>query len=67
MKEPTVTSDLFEIIRTTRSMRRLKTDPVPNELVRKILEAGLCAPSGGNMQRWRFVVIRDCRPTISSR
>ena len=53
------TTDLFEIIRTTRSMRRLKPDPVPNELIRKILEAGVCAPSGGNMQRWRFLVIRD--------
>ena len=53
------TAELFEIIRTTRSMRRLKPDPVPNELIRKILEAGVCAPSGGNMQRWRFLVIRD--------
>ena len=53
------TTDLFEIIRTTRSMRRLKPDPVPNELIRKILEAGVCAPSGGNMQHWRFLVIRD--------
>src|SRR5688572_24082373 len=52
-------TDLFEIIRTTRSMRRLKLDPVPNALIRKILEAGVCAPSGGNMQRWRFLVIRD--------
>jgi nitroreductase len=51
--------DLFEIIRTTRSMRRLKPDPVPNELIRKILEAGACAPSGGNMQLWRFLVVRD--------
>ena len=53
------TNDLFEIIRSTRSMRRLKRDAVPNELIRKILEAGTCAPSGGNMQRWRFLVIRD--------
>jgi len=53
------TADLFEIIRNTRSMRRLKPDPVPNELIRKILEAGVCAPSGGNMQRWRFLVIKD--------
>ena len=53
------TNDLFEIIRSTRSMRRLKRDAVPNELIRKILEAGICAPSGGNMQRWRFLVIRD--------
>jgi nitroreductase len=53
------TNDLFEIIRSTRSMRRLKPDPVPNELLHKILEAGTCAPSGGNMQRWRFLVVRD--------
>src|SRR5947209_11688394 len=53
------TADLFEIIKTTRSMRRLKPDPVSGELIRKILEAGVCAPSGGNMQRWRFLVVRD--------
>jgi nitroreductase len=55
------TADLFEIIKTTRSMRRLKPDPVPNDLIRKILEAGVCAPSGGNMQQWRFLVIRDAK------
>jgi nitroreductase len=52
-------TDLFAIIRTTRSMRRLKPDPVPEALVRQILEAGTCAPSGGNAQRWRFLVVRD--------
>ena len=51
--------DLFEILATTRSMRRLKPDPVPAELIRKILDAGVCAPSGGNMQRWRFLVVTD--------
>ncbi len=51
--------NLFEIMATTRSMRRLKPDPVPAALIRKILEAGVSAPSGGNMQRWRFLVIRD--------
>ncbi|MBN8905540.1 MAG: nitroreductase family protein [Rhodospirillales bacterium] len=50
---------LFEIIRTTRSMRRLKPDAVPTALIRQILEAGTCAPSGGNMHRWRFLVVRD--------
>ncbi len=44
-------ADLFEIMATTRSMRRLKPDPVPEEIIRKILEAGTYAPSGGNMQR----------------
>lgn len=56
---PEEVHDLFEIIASTRSMRRLKPDPVPPELIRKILEAGLSAPSGGNMQRWRFIVVRD--------
>jgi nitroreductase len=59
MPDDTTAADLFEIIRTTRSMRRLKPDPVPDALVRQILEAGVCAPSGGNMQRWRFLVVRD--------
>ena len=58
-EETASTTDLFQIIRTARSMRRLKPDPVPNELIRNILEAGVCAPSGGNMQRWRFLVVRD--------
>jgi nitroreductase len=53
------TTDLFEVMQTNRSMRRLKPDPVPDELIRKILEAGTCAPSGGNMQRWRFLVVKD--------
>jgi nitroreductase len=48
---PDLTSDinhLFEIIRTTRSIRRRKPDRVPNDLIRKILEGGVCAPNGGN-------------------
>ena len=52
-------NDVFEIMQTTRSMRRLKPDPVPDELIRKILEAGACAANGGNTQRWRFLVIKD--------
>ena len=43
-------NDVFEIMQTTRSMRRLKPDPVPDELIRKILEAGACAANGGNTQ-----------------
>jgi len=52
-------ADLFEIIRTTRAMRRLKPDPVPDDLIRAILEAGVCAANGANTQRWRFLVIKD--------
>ena len=53
------TNELFEIMHTTRAMRRLKPDPVPDALIQKILEAGVCAPNGGNTQRWRFLVIKD--------
>ena len=52
-------SDLFAIIETTRAMRRLKPDPVPDELILRILLAGQCAATGGNTQRWRFLVIKD--------
>src|SRR5204863_627851 len=52
-------TDLFDVMQTMRAMRRLKPDPVPDELIRKILQAGVCAPNGGNTQRWRFLVIKD--------
>jgi hypothetical protein len=45
--------NVFEIMSTRRSMRRLKPEPVPAELIRQILKAGVSAPSGGNMQRWQ--------------
>ena len=51
--------DVFEIMSTTRSMRRLKPDPVPDELIEKILHAGLGAANGGNFQKWRFMVIKN--------
>jgi len=50
---------LFDAMRTTRAMRRLKTDPVPDELIREIIEAGTWAPSGGDAQHWRFIVVKD--------
>jgi nitroreductase len=52
-------AELFETMQTMRAMRRLKPDPVPDDLVRKILQAGICAPNGGNTQRWRFLVVKD--------
>lgn len=50
---------LFDAIRTTRSIRRLKSDPVPIELIRKVCEAGTFAPNGGNRQPWFFVAVTD--------
>ena len=51
--------DVFEIIESCRAMRRLKPDPVPDELIARILRAATCAPSGGNTQKWRFLVVKD--------
>ncbi|MFT4614506.1 MAG: nitroreductase [Bacteroidia bacterium] len=50
---------LFEALRTTRAIRRLKPDPVPDELIRKICEAGTFAPSGGNRQPWLFIAVTE--------
>jgi len=53
---------LLEGIRTTRAIRRLRPDPVPRELVRKVCEAGTFAPSGGNRQPWTFVAVTEPEP-----
>jgi nitroreductase len=50
---------LFEAIHTARAMRRLKPDPVPEELITRVLDAAIRASSGGNAQNWGFIVVRD--------
>ncbi len=52
-------TDIFHIVHNTRAMRRSKPDPVPDELVRKILEAGTAAANPANTQPWRFLVVKD--------
>jgi nitroreductase len=51
--------DVFEALYTTRAMRRVKPDPIPDEVVRQMLDAAVRAPSPGNRQQWRFVVVTD--------
>ena len=51
--------DLFEAIYTTRAMRRVKPDPVPENVVASILDAAIRGPSGGNSQNWRFIAVTD--------
>ena len=50
---------LLEAMRTARAIRRLRTDPVPPALIRKVCEAGTFAPSGGNRQPWIFVAVTE--------
>jgi len=52
-------NDIFEVMHTMRAMRRFKPDPVRDEVLNKILAAGVCAPSGQNTQRWSFLVCTD--------
>jgi nitroreductase len=49
----------YDVIRRRRSVRKFKPDVVDNEIVKRVLEAGMWAPSAGNMQPWRFVVVQD--------
>ena len=43
-------------------MRLLKPDPVPQELIDRVLWAATCAPSPGNSQGWDFIVVDDAQP-----
>jgi len=50
---------LFDAIYSARSLRRFKPDPVPDEVLTKVLDAAIRAPSGSNQQTWLFVVVKD--------
>jgi nitroreductase len=51
--------DVYEALYTTRAMRRVKSDPIPVEVQRRILDAAIRAPTGGNAQNWRFLLVDD--------
>lgn len=51
--------DLHEAIYTTRAMRRMKPDPVPEEALQRVFDAAVRAPSSGNQQKVRFLVVSD--------
>lgn len=51
--------EFLDVIRARRSVRRFRPDPVPDEVLHSILDAGRLAPSPGNCQTWFFGVVRD--------
>ena len=51
--------DFLGLVKTRKSVRRYKSEPVPDEVLEKILEAARQAPSAGNSQPWEFVVVKD--------
>ena len=50
---------LFEAMYSARAIRKLSSDPVPEELITRVLEAATQASSAGNAQNWVFMVVRD--------
>ena len=51
--------DLYEAMQTLRAVRRLRPDPIPDDVLYRVLEAATWAPSGGNRQAWRIIVVKD--------
>jgi nitroreductase len=52
-------AQLFDVMYSMRAMRRLKPNPIPEEVLKKIIDAGIHAPSGGNLQDWAFILNRN--------
>jgi nitroreductase len=53
--------DVIDAINQRRSIRKFKTDPLPDDVIRKILASAIKAPSGKNRQPWEFVVVQGSR------
>ena len=51
--------DFFEVVHTQRAIRRFKPEPVPQEMIWRMIDAAIRAPSGGNTQPWAFLVVTD--------
>jgi nitroreductase len=51
--------ELYEAMRTLRAVRRLRPDPIPDEVLHRVLEAATWAPTGGNRQPWRVIVVKN--------
>jgi len=55
----TIDDSIFEVIKSRRSVRKFKSDPIPEEDLKKILDAARMAPASGNQQPWKLLVIQD--------
>jgi nitroreductase len=50
--------DLYDVMSTLRAVRRLRPDPIPADVLDRVLQSACWAPTGGNMQPWRIIVVR---------
>jgi len=51
--------EFYEVIKERKSVRKYKPDPIPDDVLNRILEAGRIAPSAKNIQPWHFIVIQN--------
>ncbi|MFT7649216.1 MAG: nitroreductase [Candidatus Poriferisodalaceae bacterium] len=51
--------DTYDAMSTLRAVRRLRTDPIPDDVMERVLQAACWAPTGGNQQPWRVIVVRS--------
>ena len=52
-------TDLYEAMSTLRAVRRLRPDPIPDDVLERVLQAACWAPTGGNQQPWKVIVVTD--------
>lgn len=53
------TEVIYNLMSTQRAIRRLKPDPIPEEVLQRVMQAAAWAPTGGNRQPWRIVMVHD--------
>ena len=57
--DPDGTDDLWEAMATQRAIRYFRPEPIPEEILWKVLDHTICAPNGQNRQGWGFILVRD--------
>ncbi|MFI5314961.1 MAG: nitroreductase family protein [Myxococcota bacterium] len=57
--------DLYEAMSTCRAVRKLRPDPIPDAVLARLVQAAVWAPTGGNVQPWRVVLVRDASAKLA--
>ncbi len=58
-------ADLYETMSTLRAVRRLRPDPIPDDVMQRLLQAACWAPTGGNQQPWMIIVVTDSEKKLA--
>jgi nitroreductase len=58
-RETSRMAEMYDVMSTLRAVRKLRPDPIPDDVLERVLQAACWAPTGGNAQPWRVVVVTD--------